>query len=319
MTLIAGPVRGLSARTNGKGHRIVELDYFADPARGEAWLAEARRRSTSMAEFQRNVLRNWHITSGTTVYPEFAEIGRERYLYEPRQLLKGAVIRGWDLGWRHPVCVWMQYSPKSDRLYVLREFGPRGIATHHFRDVVRHLSGQLALPALDPVAQGWVEMLSKLPGCPAPPWFLPGTQFVDLSGTEVNAIQAIAARDPQEATTKLVFAAGGIDFSVQSGPVKARTDVLRRLLFLRADGYPGILISPTCTDVLAMLDGGLTFRKASPRNPSPEEPRKDGRHDDTHDALTYAVVGIVPAEGVPGVTPGMVPWPTEDENLGWSL
>ena len=36
-------------------------------------------------------------------------------------------------------------------------------------------------------------------------------------------------------------------------------------------------------------------------------------------ALTYALVGIVPADGVPGVTPGMALWPTEEEGIPWTL
>jgi hypothetical protein len=54
-------------------------------------------------------------------------------------------------------------------------------------------------------------------------------------------------------------------------------------------------------------------------NPQPSEPKKDGKNDNVHDALTYALVGIVPAQGVPGVTPGMAPWPTEEENIGWTV
>lgn len=309
---------GLRARTTNAGHRVIELDYYADPARGEQWLEEARKRSTSAAEFQRNVLRNWSITSGTTVYPEFAEVGREKYLYEPTKLLRGPVIRGWDFGYRGPACIWMQYSVKSDRLYVLREFCPAGIATHHFRDVCRHLSGTLGFEDLGPEPRQWVEMIRGLPGLPKPPWFPPNTVFADLSGPEVNKIEAIAARDPEEATARQVFAAGGIEFAIQTGRVKGRVHVLRRLLPLRSDGRPGVLISPTCTDVLAMLDGGLTFEKATRKTPQPETVRKDGKHDNTHDALTYAVVGIVPADGVPGVTPGMAPWPQEEE-IGWTL
>lgn len=311
-------IPGFRARTTAAGHRVIELDWNADPARDEAWLEEARRRSTSLAEFQRNVLRNWSISGGTTFFPEFAEVGRERYEYEPAELLRGPVIRGWDFGWRAPVCVWMQYALKSDRVYVLREFAPRGISAHHFRDVCRFLSGELHRDALDAPAHEWVVMLEELPGVPRPPWFPPGITFTDLSGPEVNATQSISARDPEEATLRQVWAAGGIEFAIQAGPVKARATVLRRLLALRADGRPGIMISPACVDVLAMLDGGLTFRKSTPANPKPEEPKKDGRHDNTFDALTYALVGIVPAEGVPGVTPGMAPWPAE-ESLEWTL
>jgi hypothetical protein len=312
-------IPGFTARTTERGIRVIELDYFADPARDAAWLAKARQRSTSLAEFQRNVLRNWHIAGGAGVYPEFAEIGRERYVYEPPSLLKLPVIRGWDLGRRHPACVWLQYAPKSDRVYVLREFEPRGIAAHHFRDVCRYFSGQLDRAALDADSLEWVTMQDALPGMPKPPWFPPGTSFLDLSGNEATMQQSIAARDPREATLRQVWAAGGIEFGIQTGPVKARVDVLRRLLYLRLDGRPGILISPYCTAVLAMLDGGLVYKRATPVRPDQEEVRKDGQHDDVHDALTYALVGMVPAEGQPGVTPGLAPWPSEPESIGWSL
>lgn len=311
-------IPGFRARTTGRGHRVIELDYYADPARDDRWLEEARRRSTSLAEFQRNVLRNWSISGGATFFPEFAEVGRENYLFEPPALLRSSVIRGWDFGWRAPVCTWLQYSPKSDRVYVLREFAPRGISAHHFRDVCRFLSGQLPYPDYDAAVAEWIEMLRGLPGVPAPPWFPPGTVFTDLSGPEVNAVQSISSRDPHEATLRQVWAAGGIEFAIQAGPVRARATVLRRLLPMRQDGRPGIMVSPACPATLAMLDGGLTFKRATPVNPAPEEPKKDGTHDNVFDALTYALVGVVPADGVPGVTPGMAEWPQE-ESLGWTL
>lgn len=312
-------IDGYQVRTTERGIRVVQLDYFADPARGDAWLAEARKRSTSLAEFQRNVLRNWHIAGGHGVYAEFAEIGRELYVFDFPNLLKLPVIRGWDFGRRHPACVWMQYAPKSDRVYVLREFEVRDIAPHHFRDACRYFSGTLDRAALDADTLEWVRMQEAMPGMPKPPWFPPGTQFVDLAGPEIDAVQSIASRDPREATLRLVWQAGGIEFSTQAGPVRARVDVLRRLLYVRKDGRPGILISRYCTAVLAMLDGGLVYKRATPIRPDQEEVRKDGTHDDIHDALTYALVGIVPSVGVPGVTPGMEPWPTEDESIGWSL
>lgn len=311
-------IRGFNARTTQKGYRVVELDAWADPARDEAWMQQSRRNAQSETSWQQEVMRNWNVTSGTAYYPEFYRVGREKYLYEPTELLKGPVIRGWDLGWRKPVCVWLQYVPKSDRVYVLREFTPKGISAHHLRDVVLYLSGQLELSDLEETALEWVHMLRDLPGVPNPPWFPRGTEYHDLSGPEVNSTQSISARDPMEATVRQVFAARGIEMSVQAGRVKGRTIVLRRLLHLRPDGRPGILISPTCIETLAMLDGGLAYRKATRANPLPSEPHKDGRHDDVHDALTYALVGIVPADGQPGVTPGM-PAEEPQQDLGWTL
>jgi hypothetical protein len=307
-------VPGYRSRVTARGYRVVELDAVADPTRDTAWLEEARRRSPSEADFQREVMRNWNITSGDAYYPEFATIGRPSYEWEPPSLIRGPVYRGWDFGWRAPVCVWFQYAPKSDRAFVLREFTPRGISAHHFLAVCRHFSGTLAYEELEAVPREWVDMTRETTGMPKPPWFPYGTRFEDLAGPEVNMVQSIAARDPREANLRGVWSQGGIELGIQAGPVKARADVLRRLLYPRDDGWPGILISPSCSGVLAMLDGGLAYRRPTPLNPKPEEPRKDGFYDNIHDALTYGLVGVVPS------SPPMV-WAegeAADENVGWA-
>lgn len=307
-------IQGYRARTTARGYRVVELDAVADPSRDEAWLEDARRRSPSEADFQREVLRNWNITSGDAFYPEFATIGRPCFEWEPPELLRGPVVRGWDFGWRAPVCVWMQYAEASDRVYVLREFTPRGISAHHFLAVCQHFSGTVEYGDLEPVPREWVDLTRDTAGMPPPPWFPRGTEFVDLAGPEVNATQSIAARDPREATLRAVWANSGIVLGIQPGPVKARVDVLRRLLYPRPDGWPGIVISPICTGVLAMLDGGLAYRKATPLNPKPDDPRKDGYYDNIHDALTYALVGLVPATAPVRGTPGWM----EEGDMGWA-
>jgi len=306
-------IPGYSSRTTARGYRVVELDAIADPKRDQRWLKEARRTAASEADFQRETMRNWNISTGDSYYPEFATIGRAAYLYEPPDLLAQPVIRGWDFGWRMPGCVWMQYAPKSDRIFVLREFFPRGVSAHHFLEVCQFCSGQRGYEELDHTPREWVDMLRDLPGMVPPPWFPKGVGWVDLSGPEVNAVQSIAARDPREATLRGVWSNAGIEITVQAGPVKARADVLRRLLYLRPDGWPGIVISEQCPEVLAMLDGGLVYRRPTAVNPKPEDPRKDGRFDNIHDALTYALVGIVPAD-----SPSVDPSGWEEGDLGWA-
>jgi hypothetical protein len=201
-------IDGYRSRVTKRGIRVVELDACADPARDQKWLDKARRQASSEADFQREVMRNWNISSGDAYYPEFASIGQARYEFEPKELLKLPVVRGWDFGVRRPVVVWMQYSGESDRLYVLREWAPRGIAAHHFRDVSRWLSGSLDIDSLDPACRDWADMLLEMPG-PRPPWFPPHTEFYDFSGSEIENRQSIAARDPREATLRGVWSAGG--------------------------------------------------------------------------------------------------------------
>lgn len=305
-------MKGYRSRVTKKGYRVVEIDAWADPARDEAWLEEARRTATSEADFQREVLRNWNVSGGDSYYHEVTKIGIEKYEFEPPFLLDLPIVRGWDFGIRMPVVHWCQYSATSDRFYVIREWAPEGIPAHHFRDVSRWLSGQLPLGSLEPEARQWAEMLLELPG-PKPPWFPEGCDFFDYTGNEIENRQSIAAKDPREATLRQVWANGGIEFSVHTGGVKARCDVLRRLLSLREDGRPGLLVSPYCPMTLGMLNGGLVFQKGTAINPKPETPKKDGRNDNVNDSLTYAVVGVVPPSAPSEHEAG---W--EQEDIGWS-
>lgn len=295
---------GYTSRVTKRGYRVVEIDAWADPSRDESWMIEARRRSPSESDFQREVLRSWETVQGDAYYAEAAKIGRERYVYDLPKLLRLPVIRSLDLGQRHPVCIWSQYAPESDRWFTLRAWDPRaeraaqGIAAHHFRDVVRWLSGEIAYDEMaDETSRNWADLhleLAAMGQSPKPPWFPKGVEFITIAGHDANTPQSISARDPREATVADIWQAGGATISPQYGKVKARCDVLRRLLFPRADGWPGIVISKWCPQVLAMLMGGLVYKRATPLRPRPEDPKKDGNYDDINDALTYGVVAIVP-------------------------
>lgn len=316
-------LEGYSSRVTKRGYRIVELDAWADPNRDESWLTEARRSAASEADFQREVMRSWTTPQGDAYYAEAAKIGRDRYVYELPRLLRAPVIRGWDFGLRHPVCHWLQYAPESDRVFVLRMWGPKadsgaqGIAAHHFRDVCRWLSGEIAYDQLpDQTSRDWADLhleLAKTGQAPTPPWFPRGTEFADFSGTEANTPQSISAKEPRDATLAGVWESGGIALSTQYGKVKARCDVLRRLLFPRGDGWPGIVISKWCPETIDMLMGGLVFKKPTKLRPRPDDPKKDGFYDDINDSLTYALVAVVPP------APPRRDLEPEDEYIPWSL
>lgn len=311
---------GYASRVTKRGVRVVELDAWADPSRDQSWLDEARKR-LSPGDFQREVMRSWETVQGDAYYGEAAKIGRERYVYDLPQLLRQPVIRGWDFGLRHPVMVCLQYAPESDRVFVLRSWGPKsergqGIAAHHFRDVCRWLCGEIVYEELlDQTSRDWADLHLELAGAgqsPQPPWFPRGTEFLDFSGHEANTPQSISAKDPRDATIAGIWSQGGINLSTQYGKVKARCDVLRRLLFPRADGWPGIVFSKWCPELIAMLMGGLIYKRATPLRPRPEDPKKDGFYDDLNDALTYALVAVVPAAPPRRDT-------VEEEYIPWSV
>lgn len=316
-------LHGYKSRVTSRGYRVVEIDAWADPSRDQEWLAEARKRSPSESDYQREVLRSWETVQGDAYYAEAAKIGRERYIYDLPQLLRQPVIRGWDFGLRHPVMIALQYAPESDRVFVLRAWDPKtdkgaqGIAAHHFRDVCRWLCGEIHYDELlDQTSRDWADLHREIAGAgqqPMPPWFPKGTEFLDFSGHEANTPQSISAKDPRDATLADVWRSGGINLATQYGKVKARCDVLRRLLYPRPDGWPGIVVSKWCPQVLAMLMGGLVYKRATPLRPRPEDPKKDGYYDDINDALSYPIVAVVPA------SPPRKELPPEDEYIPWSV
>jgi len=319
------PDSGCKVRTTGAGWRVIELDFWAIPERRKpSWRVEMER-TMGPRKFRREFLRDWDTAAGDAYYPEFQEIGRENYLATLDALPRGVILfRGFDFGIRRPACVWGAYSPIQDRTWVLREFMPHGLYTHAFRDCVMYLSGDLEWESLDPQAQAWIEVYRQR-GCPDAPWFEAGLKWENFSGPEATYTQSNAARDPRDATSAAIFATGGILLLTQAGPVKARHEVLRRLLPFRGDGYPGVLFDEAgCPELLQAMNGALSFPAPTARNPIPDRPRKDGHFDNIVDAFTYALSALVPSvdRPLPRPTPvgQFLPRPLGDEHqdaLGW--
>lgn len=310
------PDSGIRARTTPAGHRVVEIDFWAIASRRKPSWRKKMEASLGLQRFKREFLRNWTVGVGDAYYPEFADLGQDLYIHKIADIPKGITLfRGFDFGIRHPVCIWGGYSLKQDRIWVFREFDPMGmLGTHHFRDAVAYLSGDFQ-GELEPLPRQAVDQYAFQTGLEAP-WFAPGLTWESISGPESGNTQANAARDPRDATAARILAAAGIWLIQQAGPVKARHEVLRRFLHVRPDGFPGLLIDPSCETLLQALNGGLTYAKETASNPLPDRPRKDGRFDDVIDALTYAVCALVPAADRPLARPAAVgqwlPQPVND-------
>ncbi len=317
---------GCNAYVTPRGIKVVELDYWADPARGEAW-RDREKVKYSEKDWRRENLRDWTSAEGDIFYPEWGDNGgRERYVHQLERLAKLPIVRSFDFGFRRPACTWLQYSPSSDRVWVVREFMPHDLGTHDFRDAVQFLSGQFDYSGLTPRARDWVDLYAGKAGAPKPPWFASTTDFFDVSGPESYRTEASAIRATEEANAAQVFANGGIYLNMVDPPVKARFDVIRRLLKVKPDGWPGIFVDPQCEEIIEMFNGALAFERATKENPIPTKPRKDGHWENLHDALGYGIIAVVPLEdrqpgqpnklviGFNGRTPI---YGAEGEDLGW--
>lgn len=321
---------GLYSFTTPKGIRATVLRIGADPAETPENLAALKRSYPSQKDWRREMEGDWSSPAGEPYFPVFSELGQERYVRLATELIAGPVYRSYDFGRRHPACTWFQYSPKSDRLWLLREFMPHDLLTHEFRDAVRFLSGQLDIGQLTDRTRVWIDRYrNRLSGqhCP-PPWFPPGTIFIDLSGKEV--VQSSGnALSPDEATAKDIFAAGGIFVMWVAPDVKGRNRVVERMLMEAPDGWPRTLIDPQCEEMLAGFNGAFAYPEKTTAVPIPDQPKDDGYYINLLDAWGYGVCSVVPKEAPEAPKPrrllgwdGRTPVYSDPEpvaQIGWRL
>lgn len=319
-----GP-KGYLSRVTPRGIKVVRLHYSADPLRDADWVASEKPKYSEKDWRRENEL-DWTSAEGDTFYPEFADNGKAAYIIPLPHLARLPIVRSFDFGFRRPACTWLQYSPSQDRVWVVREFMPHDLGTHDFRDAVQFLSGQFDYSGLTPRARDWVDLYANKMGAPKPPWFASTSDFFDVSGPESYRTESSAIRATEEANAAQVFANGGIYLNMVDPPVKARTDVIRRLLKLREDGFGGLLLDPQCEELIEAFNGALAFERSTKDNPIPTKPRKDGHYENLHDALGYGIVSVVPLEdrhpgqpnqqlvGYDGRKPIYRP---DGEDLGW--
>jgi hypothetical protein len=278
---------------------VVEIDPWANPKKDEAWLEARRRRAVNEVAFKREYLRDWTSAGGQPFYPEFMS-RPERYIRRAIGLIEGQpIVRGWDFGYRRPACVWFQYSPQSGRVWVLRELLGQNIDTHSFRDLVLYLSGERTMDYLlkRPMAVQWVNGILANPKMPPPPWFEAvgaPVQYLDYAGPEALQRRAAVEGESAARVDMDILAEEGIRLGVYHVSVKAREKIIRRLMGIKPDGHPGIIVDPSCKDLCLGLGGRIVFKRATTDDPMPDGPQKDGYYDNLHEALGYGLCNVVP-------------------------
>ena len=300
---------GLRAYTTPRGIRVIEIDYWANPDHPEngEWANAQRRLTATDRDWRREMERDWSSPAGDPLFPEFSEIGAQAYIHVATKIITAPpgrpplpVYRSYDLGERRPACVWYQYSPISDRFWFYREFMPHDLGTHHFRDAVRYLSGEIPATDLDTAARKWVDAYAAKPTgahCP-PPWFPVGTRFVDVSGKECLQRDANVI-NPEEKTAIAIFAAAGMYLLVVNPRVAGRNRVMRRFLKIRPDGHPGILIDPQMSESIEGWSGGWSYGPTSKDGVISDRARDDGHYINLCDAWGYGVSAVAPEDAPP--------------------
>jgi len=260
---------------NALGFRSIRWHYSADPdknpadpdpiraASAQAWLRTMRESYPDPNDFAREMEINWSAGYGARVFPQFTDthhaIGQTLRKHK-------VVYRCWDFGWHAPVCLFAQIDGDG-RLCFLKELVGAKQTTHDF--------------ASDVVRRG-VE------------WFPNHSagfeDFCDPAGQQVKSMES----ERNERRDVEVLTGLGIHASFEYGWSKkdGRT-LVHRLLELRADGTPSLLVDPEGCPLTTQAFLGRYVYPVS----------KDGREkkdpdDDTHPwadvmaAVRYGVIGL---------------------------
>lgn len=297
----------LMAYTTPKGIRAVVLRLGADPTDTHDWIENARRFYESEKRWRREMMGDWSTPAGDPYFPIFSSIGKDHYVYMMRALIQGPVFRSFDFGRRRPACTWFQYSRKSDRIWLIREFMPQELQTHEFRDAVRFLSGQITQDAVPERAWHWIQAYAARPSgghCP-PPWFPLGTRFIDIGGKELLQGGASAVM-PELSTAKDIFAAVDMHLIAVNPRVEGRNRLVDRMLMMRPDSFPGTLIDPQCEEMIAGFEGAFAYPMPTPGNPIPTLPKDDGHYINLLDAYGYGVAAVVDPDAPPAAQPAVL-------------
>lgn len=300
---------GIEARRTTRGHCLVTIHWWSQPhRRTREWYDKEAAKFPERFQFEQEYEINWNARAGDAYFPEFVKRGRRFFVVPAAGIMSGPIYRGWDFGTSRPAVVWGQ-KDETGRVWMLREIAPTNIDIHQFRDLVLYLSGQLEYVELE--RRGCTRAIQVIndindpdSGYPPTPWF-EGTslkEWIDHGLPE--AVRPSTIVTPTEKTDADVLASGGIYLSTAYVHLETREQVMRALLRIRPDGWPGIVWDPACINSIKMMNGGLTRKKDKTTGRHiGSEYNKVGLMDDLYDAHSaWLTQEIDPADFAPDGT-----------------
>lgn len=259
------------------GFTAVWLHYSCDPAKNpdnpdqaladkaRAWLAAQRQQWPDPNDFEREFEINFMVGKGSRVFPQFSQLTHTApYAYNKYR----ALYRAWDFGWHCPVCIIAQIGP-SGRLHIFREIVGTGEDTHAFASRVVE---QCAL---------WFPNHAGAAGF---------EDYCDPAGQHVQSLES----ERNERRDIEVLEGLGIHPRYEFGwNRKDQRTLVHRLLALRADGTPGLLVDEGGANIVAASFLGRYVYPERRDGTVAEEP-DDVTHPwaDVMAAVRYLVVGL---------------------------
>lgn len=251
-------MHGIKAWKNKNGFRALEVHYSADPEKdprtpeGREWLAREKE-GTSVESWDREMEINFHLGGGKKVYRTF---NKQVHAGKPLQFNPDKTLyRVWDFGYNHPAVLWAQINDKS-QLCVLKEMQGNDITIYDFAPQVLKVTNDLF-----PKAK-----------C---------RDFCDPAGTQKNDKSDFPTVEILRRNFRVICRYERIAGAT-------RREWVRKLLMIREDGEPGILIdADRCPILVEGFSGGYVTKENDP-----DTPDDDGYYEHTQDCLQYILANI---------------------------
>lgn len=218
-TRIQSVSKGVGFRKNRNGYGVVSLHWSANPNKDDKWKKESQKSYVSLDAWNQEQELDFNKTEGTRVFPGF------RIDMHVKQLKANpyrTIWRGWDFGYNHPACVWVQFD-ELGRLNVLHELLGEEVLINEFAAEVKARSRRL----------------------------FPGCTFKDAGDPAGQAVN-----DKSERTTIDILRSLGIRINMRKRPVREGINTIRGLLVPQADDKPRFVIDPSCEHLIDGFLGG---------------------------------------------------------------
>ena len=260
---------------NALGFTAVRWHYSADPdknpnhpdpekaRKAQEWLDTMRQAYPDPNDFAREMEINWSAGYGARVFPQFTDTHHA----VGQSLRKHKVLyRGWDFGWHTPCCLVAQIDGQG-RLCLLKEVVGAKQTTHDFAsDVLRRC------------AEWYPNHASGF------------EDYCDPAGQQIKSMES----EKNERRDTEVLAGLGISAASEYGWSRkdART-LIHRLLALRTDGTPSLVVDPEGCPLTTQAFLGRYVYPVTKDGRQRDEP-DDATHPwaDVMAAVRYLVIGL---------------------------
>ena len=209
--------KGLGLRRNRNGFAVLSLHWSAAPWKDNKWMEQSKKSYSSDDSWRQEQELDFNKTEGTRVFPGFRfDTHVSKIVYNKHQ----TIWRGWDFGYHHPACVWVQMD-EDGKLKILHELLGEEILINDFAAEVKRISRVL----------------------------FPAMEFKDAGDPAGQA-----TTDKSKRSTIDILRSLGFRINMRKRNVADGINVLRGLLIPLHDERPRLTIDPACE---ILVDGFL--------------------------------------------------------------